>query len=351
METSTLLGILGITVSCIFGAWGVYLVIKHRYPGRLTYVREQSIALFDSIVKNLPELAVLYKDKPVRPNLVLVKGALVNTGKKDVTPTMVETPIRISMPEGFKWLTAKVISTSKDVKASIQIIDEQTLLVTNGLLRCKEFVQFQVLAEVPVDDGSRKTNETKKPSFTEQIRMALSTHSHSKNSTIEQRLDHALKFSHRIEDTRQINTVELKEDERVKKRMKLFAIIPIVGLIACIAISSMYYFKAAPSIFVYSFLSDSTHVIPVMIKSLREKEVRLKSLDDSYDVTLSLDEFFARCKDHPSTTVDTSEAKFELTLLFVVYILLPGALLSLRYREYRFKRRLRLLLSQEENNG
>ena len=61
MHTSDILAVLGIVATIIFGVWGIIIVIRRRYPGQLTYVKESYIGLFDSIVKNVPELAVLYQ--------------------------------------------------------------------------------------------------------------------------------------------------------------------------------------------------------------------------------------------------------------------------------------------------
>src|SRR5208283_925503 len=118
MSISTILGILGVSVSLLFGAWGVSLALSRRYPGEITFVREQTIALFDSIVRNLPELAVLYKKAPVSPNVVLIRGALVNTGRKDISSSMIDKPITLALPSGSHFLSASVISASSDVKAS-----------------------------------------------------------------------------------------------------------------------------------------------------------------------------------------------------------------------------------------
>ena len=65
MGLTTLLAILGILVSATFGIWGVAYMIKSRYPGRITFVREQIIALFDSIVKNLDDLSISFKNKTI----------------------------------------------------------------------------------------------------------------------------------------------------------------------------------------------------------------------------------------------------------------------------------------------
>ena len=53
MEFGILLGIIGIPAGILatwFWAWYYY----RRYPGRITFVKESCIGLFESIVRNLP---------------------------------------------------------------------------------------------------------------------------------------------------------------------------------------------------------------------------------------------------------------------------------------------------------
>src|SRR6266571_1518977 len=135
MNVSDGLALAGILATIVFGVWGLVIVLRRRYPGQLTYVKEPYIGLFDSIVKNLPELAVLYNHAPVGQGLVLVKGAILNTGSKDITDSMVEQRLAFALPSDFRWLTAKIVGTSGNVKASLAIQDS-SLVFASGLFRC-----------------------------------------------------------------------------------------------------------------------------------------------------------------------------------------------------------------------
>jgi hypothetical protein len=101
MESSTLLGLIGIGISLLFGIWWVF-TLRHKYRGRITFIREPSIALFDAIVKNLPEMQLLYKGNTVQPDLVLMTGSIVNTGSIDISPEMTEKRIEIAVPPDFE---------------------------------------------------------------------------------------------------------------------------------------------------------------------------------------------------------------------------------------------------------
>src|SRR5437773_5069061 len=116
METGNVLGVLGILATVLFGIWAVVLAIKHRYPGRITLVRESCIGLFDAIVKNLPELRVLYNDAPVGKGLVLLKCAFVNSGSKDITAEMTEQRLALNLPTDHRWLAARIVGNSSELK-------------------------------------------------------------------------------------------------------------------------------------------------------------------------------------------------------------------------------------------
>ena len=98
MNTSTFLTVLGLSATILFGLCALYLASKRRYPGRITFFKELSIGLYDTIAKNLPGIDLLYKNTPVAQNHVLVKGALLNTGSMDITLSIVEIPITIKLP-------------------------------------------------------------------------------------------------------------------------------------------------------------------------------------------------------------------------------------------------------------
>ena len=159
MDLSTSLGVIGLLI----GLWGIYLAIKqNRYPAEVTLIKENWIPLFDTIVKNISELAVLYKSAPINPNLVLIHATLLNTGSKDSNQSMVEKPITLTLPTGHKWLEAKVITKANDAVVELKIdrgdtINVEhlsftlgdTITVNHHLFRCNEYIAIQALAEVP----------------------------------------------------------------------------------------------------------------------------------------------------------------------------------------------------------
>lgn len=322
IELSTLLGFIGILASAIFGIWGIYYSIKQRYPGKITFIKEHSIALFDAIVKNLPELSILYKQNPVTPNLVLIQGALVNTGKKDISPTMVEKPISISLPEGYKWITAKVISFSENVIAEIHLLDETNLVLNNGLFRCKEYIRFQALVEVPGNEEDRKEIQS-----------------------IKEKIGDYLIFSHRISDTRQINKIELKEEESISKRLKRFIMLTIFGSVAALTLVTFVLIKGLPGEFVYSIKNEKNELINVTATPLQNHTIKVEGIDKPYSIIMPEESFFSQCVGNPKII---DKPQFYLILSAILsYILAPLCILIFYYWKYRANKKLRRMIMLE----
>jgi hypothetical protein len=154
------LAIIGILVSVffgIFGIWGVIIVLRRRYQGEITLFIEDSMALFDSIVKNLfPDIAVLYNGEPVSEGLVLLKGTFINSGSIDITENMIKQPLQISLPNDYKWRSAKIIRSSEGFSVAAETNGNMLTFATDSF-RCDEYFRFEALVEVPFYDQAKKS--------------------------------------------------------------------------------------------------------------------------------------------------------------------------------------------------
>jgi len=139
---SLAIGVIGVVATIVFG-----IVKKRGYPGRLTYFYEPAIRLLDDVTGNLPQIAVRYKDEPVRKNLTLLRAFLVNTGSKDITKEMVEKPLTIELADGYRRLEASAKSPL-DGEDRAKITDPKTVVLSLGLFRCNEFLRYEALIEV-----------------------------------------------------------------------------------------------------------------------------------------------------------------------------------------------------------
>ena len=85
-------------------------------------MEEYCLGLFEATVRNIPELKITYNDRPVGDDLVLLKGYLVNTGWKDITPEMVGQHLALDLPTGYRWL--KAVASSPHTEVSVGLANQ-----------------------------------------------------------------------------------------------------------------------------------------------------------------------------------------------------------------------------------
>lgn len=150
MDTQTLIAVVGIIATIIFGIWAIAITIRYNRSVRITYADDQAIALTDDITHNFPNLSITYREQAVSENLVLLKGYFINSGKKDISREMVEQQITISLPDEYEWVECKVVECSPSLKAVATKLDKTHISFDTGLWKSKEYMKFEALAKVPV---------------------------------------------------------------------------------------------------------------------------------------------------------------------------------------------------------
>lgn len=315
--SGTLLAIVGVLATVTFGALSIYLFVKRRYPGQITFVVEDCIGLFESIVKHFPELAVSYKNSPVGEGIVLLKGALLNTGSKDITKEMVDGRLRLELPDKFKWLQAKVVFSSPDVQAQIEQ-EPRTLTFDTGLFRCREFVRFECLAEVPIlDDGT---------------------------ASIEARLLKELDVTHRIADTQEVNPIHLPRLQYAARRSKR-ALPFLVGMMTVgVVLAVVIFVKGVPAKVHFHIANDSGERIEVTAKPQSNGDMLIRGVKQkSFKKQIPASDFFLTPDLEPKVIPDPVR-KFLLPATLVFYILVPLLVFCLMFRGQRKPRQIRGLL-------
>jgi len=319
MEMSVALGVLGVIATVTLGVWAL-IIARSRYPGQITFVQEQTIELFDEIVKNLEDLSISYKGNEIGENLVLLNGAFVNSGKIDVSPEMTEKPLAMSLPEGFRWLTAKVISSSPDVKAEIEVQTENIITLKSGLFRCGEYIRFQALAEVlmpPVDDSK------------------------SYRRSLSKLLEGSLQLSHRILNTRAIEKRSLDRPGHIVRTRSEVRLLGAAMLVLVLAIGGFLWVKGIPRVPVYAYNSKDGKQIQVTIKVTADG-IEVRGFDDDYQEVVSLEEFVRRGSGVPALKRDKGFAGF--IIFMVALVLMPLLMSTFEYMKTRRSLKLRKLL-------
>ena len=271
MDMSLYFGIAGLSATVILGSYSIYLVFRTRkYPGRIVFVKEACIGLFDTFVRNLPDLSILYLDKPVDENLVLLKGSLLNVGSKDISPNMIEEQICISLPEGFRWLAVSIVSTSSQFKSQAKITNEFRILFDLGLFRCREHLNFQAIAEVPASKNSKHSN--KGPA---------------------EILESAIDFHHRIADTQKIKKQEVQpNDKKSKSFIGLCTFQVALCFIGLIVFGVQFWLKGLPTDIHYILTLDDAQEVEVKITPRQNGKLEVEGVESDYQETVPIEVFF-----------------------------------------------------------
>jgi len=323
MSSPTILAIIGIVATIAIGAYGIFVAIKsQKYPGRITFVRESCIGLFDSLVRNLPELSIQYQDDPVSENLVLLKGYLLNTGTKDISPDMVEGDLSLSIPQGFRWITAQVVSSSPELVAEATIVDEQKIQISTGLFRTKEHVRFEALAEAPDLDGDGDPADE---------------------------LESSISIAHRITDTRKVDRQEFLTRSQIKRNRRLLRVVgfqaAFLVLAHLAAFGFVYFVKGMPADIHYIVSSSEGDTTEVRAMPRMDGSLELYGVDVDFHETTAVKEFF---KDPDWEPVVRDRSTFSLLGMFAITLFILLVVGAIILREKRRDERLRTFLQTPE---
>jgi hypothetical protein len=87
-----LLTITGILLTIVIGYLGVRYTIRAKNKTELLFLKNNSISLFENIVKNLEGIEIKYNGEKVDESLYTVKGTFINTGNVDIDKSLIHNP-------------------------------------------------------------------------------------------------------------------------------------------------------------------------------------------------------------------------------------------------------------------
>lgn len=73
MDSTLVFSVLGIVATVVFGLLGIKVAIKWKYPGKITFLKEDVIDLYNSVVKNISDLKITYKESQIVENMFLIR--------------------------------------------------------------------------------------------------------------------------------------------------------------------------------------------------------------------------------------------------------------------------------------
>ncbi|WP_319759579.1 hypothetical protein [Maridesulfovibrio sp.] len=302
-------GPIGLLSTLIFGFLSIYIVIKNWYPCRITYMTAQIIELFDAVGNTLDGLEVNYKENNIDQNLVLLTGAFLNSGKKDITKDMIESPIEISLPNDYKWLTAKIIKNK--IEANISIKDDK-IKINTGLFRKGECVRFNALVQVPSDNSSK---------------------------TLSSRLKSALKFNHRISNTHKIKTDTIKNKDAHTKMMKRRCVLIGSLLLMTWVTTGISLYQGLPQTIYYPYqTNNSTEDVFITTKPTGSM-IKITSIQSDFEKEVEFTTFLENQTGTPTLNENSKSKKNYFIILLAIQNLLPLILIFMLLYEFLSNRK------------
>lgn len=147
-DYNTIFNLLNLTIALIFGIATIYLYFRTTRRIRITYVEEDCISLFHSVIQNIEGMVVSYKEKAITtPHLFKINGGLINDGNADIDQTNIFKSPRIKIPEGFKCIDVGIIPSSQDIETRVKIVTDNEVEIEWDLLKKNEFIKFSLLIE------------------------------------------------------------------------------------------------------------------------------------------------------------------------------------------------------------
>jgi len=236
---------ISIILTIFFGLFALY---KRKYPGSITFLREESIELIDSFVNNFPQIDIYYEKNILKNKLIYLKGNLINDGKIDITKEMTEKGITFTLPDEYIWKSVKITNTTSNLNCNYELNNSE-LVFNIGLFKINDLFQFESLIE---------TKETNKP-ITKLIK--------------------SLKITHRIANTKKISQAEVINTSNVdsyKKQYKKKLFIVSINLLMFVLLLIFPIIFDTASNYNLSFNSQNIVGDSIIYKTSPEDEYHIK---------------------------------------------------------------------------
>jgi hypothetical protein len=302
MTFSDILTIVGLILTILFGIWGIIITIRKRYPGRITFVEENAIGLFNSIIKSFSEIKIQYNDLPISEQMIYLKASFINTGNIDLSTKDNTHKLKIELPNDYKWINCKITGQSKDIVCNLSNTNGD-LIFDFDLLRKNEFIQFEAFAEI---------KNTDRPAST--FRKSLS-------------------FSHRIPNTAKVDKQLYLDEEQIKEKryeFKKYLVFATVFLLMIVGITTYNYIKKSSDL-EYKYQSNGKEYI-VKISTLGLDKIKIEDSNKNFEKAMSIEEFNSQTDLKAFIVAPTLWGHFKKLAFFLLYVALYLFFMITEYR-------------------
>lgn len=153
MDQGVLWGLYGILATIIVGWIGVKLSYNSKKISKVNLLFLDAYSLINSIVDQLPNLEIKYKEKKVTRNIIVFRYALINQGNVDIGKNQIFKQLTVTTPKEFKILELSIEKSSHQVNAAlIKSQDNQSFIVDWDLLKPNEYIKIICLLDYEVEN-------------------------------------------------------------------------------------------------------------------------------------------------------------------------------------------------------
>ena len=137
---------------------------SRRAPG-LLYAQTDCVALFDSIVKNMDKIEIMYDAEPITQDLILLKGCFYNSGNDDLDSSKIHSPVSVDFGEKIEVIECNISEMPDGSTVEKKIIDNQKIEFNWDLLKKKESFHFDILLKDEKKNGEKEKERVEKGLF------------------------------------------------------------------------------------------------------------------------------------------------------------------------------------------
>jgi hypothetical protein len=323
MDTIGIITVTGVISSLVFGVMGIYFAVrKQKYPGEITFIKENTVSLFDEIVEHVENLQIIYKNQPIQRNLVLLTGHLLNTGSIDITQEKVKENLMAILPEGYKWLESRIIATSSGIEAHLSIPQENELCFNLGLFRRDETISFQALAQIPPSESEEEIADI---------------------------FDKVLRWQHRIAETK--NNIQ-KTTYSPNRYSKTYWFLTVIFSVFTITAPLIFLIPQLwPICINYEITTKDNHRILVRLVPHLKGPSDITGIDTKYEEKIDFEKFLSEYNPKPVLSSDKLTDRPIIVFMIMMYPILGIFLFVYRYVSYRKNKNLEKLINKSRDEA
>jgi len=296
MSMNIVLASIGIALTAIFGLIAFKFSKKLRSKIRLTYLQLDCIPLFESIVQDRDNIEILYKKNPIKPNIFLIKGRIMNTGSSVIDKSIIHSPLSVHLPSNHKWLEGKITTYSKNVNVTCHKKNDSQIEFEWTLLKSDEFFEFDALVEA---------NFSKEEIKDEKV-------------NLNRILSKSITFSQRITNLNKIEKLKRPSRQFDLGKLEIIFILIVIGVSIFFPVLNLI---NPPYRINFLLEAKNREVIEVKLSYAKENIIRIRGVKKSFSEEIKANEISQKYKLSPIFRKDTQLQLFVIIFFPFLFIL------------------------------